>query len=608
MFFAIFYLGLIFLVGLFLTSGFKLSDFEKILGSYLLGTIVASWLAFLPALFFESMKTGIFFSLLLLIILLYFFRQKISFRFKIGKFEMILFVFLLIFSIFINIKSVLTKKADGIYAGPNNWGDVAYHLSLVNSFANSDNFPPQEPIYAGHRLRYYFMVDFFSAILKFLNLEMRWSILLPNILNVVVFFSLVYCFGIKITKKKFVAVLSIIFLIFSGGLGFVSFFKENARNNIIWALLNNHQRDYTNAPELGYQFGNLTTTLLPRRALPFGLAFSLFTLCVILPFLFEEKEIKKKELVILGSLAGLSFLFHAYSLFCTTILIFTIALFYRKKEMIYYFVPLGIFAIFQLPFFFPKASFLKNFLSLKLGWVAPKSLVGFIIFWIKNLGLFLPLFLMAFFVSSKKNKILYSFSNLFFLLPNIIQFQPYDYDNILIFFFWLIFVAIACAESVYFIFQKGNFGKSLFLFLFIFTILSGFIAMVWFLNTSWKLYTEDDLKIAEWIVKNTEKSSIFLTAENHNHLVPMLAGRTVYRGYGGWLWTRGIDWQERIPFVRSAYQGEISKEELLKEKISFVFVGPMELYSEDYRVNLEFFEKNFKKVFDNSKIKIYKVF
>ena len=47
----------------------------------------------------------------------------------------------------------------------NNFGDLPFHISVITSFAFGNNFPPEDPTYAGVHFTYPFLTDFVSAIL-----------------------------------------------------------------------------------------------------------------------------------------------------------------------------------------------------------------------------------------------------------------------------------------------------------------------------------------------------------------------------------------------------------------------------------------------------------
>ena len=60
----------------------------------------------------------------------------------------------------------MIERPDGIYTGVlNNFGDLPFHLSVITSFAYGQNFPPEDPTFAGVRFTYPFLTDFhFSGV------------------------------------------------------------------------------------------------------------------------------------------------------------------------------------------------------------------------------------------------------------------------------------------------------------------------------------------------------------------------------------------------------------------------------------------------------------
>ena len=59
----------------------------------------------------------------------------------------------------------MIETPEGIFTGLlNNFGDLPFHLSVITGFSLGNNFPPQDPTYAGVRFTYPFLTDFVSAI------------------------------------------------------------------------------------------------------------------------------------------------------------------------------------------------------------------------------------------------------------------------------------------------------------------------------------------------------------------------------------------------------------------------------------------------------------
>jgi hypothetical protein len=67
--------------------------------------------------------------------------------------------------------------ADGIHTGgTENFGDLPLHLGAITSFVDGNNFPPQNPSWAGAKFAYPFMSDFLTAcMIKLGRVFMRRS-------------------------------------------------------------------------------------------------------------------------------------------------------------------------------------------------------------------------------------------------------------------------------------------------------------------------------------------------------------------------------------------------------------------------------------------------
>jgi hypothetical protein len=75
----------------------------------------------------------------------------------------------------------MVEKPDGIYTGvQNNYGDLPFHLSIITSFANGANFPPEDPTFAGARFTYPFIADFVAACFVRAGAGLRQALMLEN--------------------------------------------------------------------------------------------------------------------------------------------------------------------------------------------------------------------------------------------------------------------------------------------------------------------------------------------------------------------------------------------------------------------------------------------
>ena len=89
-----------------------------------------------------------------------------------------------------------------------------------------------------------------------------------------------------------------------------------------------------------------------------------------------------------------------------------------------------------------------------------------------------------------------------------------------------------------------------------------------------------DLALAAELARVLPPDARVLTADAHNHVVPMLAGRGVVLGYRGWLWTHGIDYRELERDVGRMFALEADAPGLFaRHGVTHVYLGPGERYT-----------------------------
>lgn len=196
----------------------------------------------------------------------------------------------------------------------NAWGDVAWHMANVTNFADGQNIPPENPIYAGTRLTYPFLVNFFSGMLLQLGASYSSSVNLPAFMLMILTFVLFYCLSRNATGQRAAGVIALILLIGAGGvLGWTRIADDYAQSGqpLVEFLLN-LPRDYSGSggDADGFHFLNpILSLLLPQRSFLFGmpLAFS------ILLLLIAAHPLQTIPYLYAGILAGLLPLFHGHT-------------------------------------------------------------------------------------------------------------------------------------------------------------------------------------------------------------------------------------------------------------------------------------------------------
>ncbi|MGH9800715.1 MAG: hypothetical protein ACRD82_10150, partial [Blastocatellia bacterium] len=71
---------------------------------------------------------------------------------------------------------------DGLHTAPaNNFGDLPFHFGVITSMAYGENLPPQNPIFAGMKFTYPFLVDFLTAFFIRCGADWRAAFFVENI-------------------------------------------------------------------------------------------------------------------------------------------------------------------------------------------------------------------------------------------------------------------------------------------------------------------------------------------------------------------------------------------------------------------------------------------
>ena len=217
--------------------------------------------------------------------------------------------------------------------------------------------------------------------------------------------------------------------------------------------------------------------------------------------------------------------------------------------------------------------------------------------------------LIGFILADKKlKKFVLPFWGLF-IGASLFTFQPFAWDNTKLFDHWYLIVAILAGLVLQKMWQKNwrlKIGAVILFGLMIWPGVTETIKFNQYQKNKYLFFGKEQLALAEIAKKIIPAQAVVLTASNHNHWLPTLTGRKIVLGYGGWLWSYGIDYQERETDVRQIYQTG-SKELLKKYQINYVLIGPEERRQFQIRINENWFVKNFPAIKLDQENTLYKI-
>jgi hypothetical protein len=519
-------------------------------------------------------------------------------------------------------------KPDGLWAGYINiWGDWAAHLTFAGSFAYGHNFPPQYPIDPGNNLGYPFMIDFLAANLVPLGSPLTSALVLTSGLLGLAFPAVLYLAAARLAGGRGAAAVAVFVFLFSGGLGFYYFFFDVAHGGL--GVLAHLPREYTLNRDLNFQWLTpVLAYLVPQRSTLFG--FSLALIALLLVWLAVRERHDWRTFLFAGVVAGLMPAFHVHAYGTVVALAAFWAIFNRQREWIAFFIPALAFAIPVLHWMWPPVnntacsagSSIRGY-CIEAGWLSYTDWqrdgvfafpIDFVWFWIKNTSVFIPLLVIAQFA---RQYFPTGFAKwfapmwLWFLVPNIIVLQPWDWDNTKFFIFWALFGSILVGGLIAGMFRRGPFMAALAAVLLVLLGLSGALDLARASDASVSSYQFTDtkgLQVADWVRQNTKFDAVFAVADEHNSPIPTLAGRRVMSGYPGWLWTYGLgDYIQKQADEASILRGDQNTPDLVdRYNVSYVLIGPQEL-APSRAASKAYWQQHGTLVYSNDEYSVYRV-
>jgi hypothetical protein len=499
----------------------------------------------------------------------------------------------------------------GLVAGnPGVYADWAAHLTYAGSFAYGANFPPQFPVDPGHPMSYPFLVDFFAATLVPLGTSLTSALVLSSGLLFLAFPAVMYLAAVRLIGSRGGAALAVLVFALGGGLGSAYLVADVDRLGI--AALQHLPQLYTQIPDKNYVWLNpVLAWMVPQRSVLLGFSLALLTMAL----LWQASRLERPAwppFAFAGVIAGLTPLCHLHAYGTVVALAAFWALLTPRREWLAYFVPAFVLGA-------PVALWMVSggAASMRVQWWWLANTAGHhdgpVWFWLKNTGLFIPALVAAFAwrgLLPPRAALHLAPIWLWFLVPNVLVFQPWDWDNTKFFAYWALLGALPVGALLAGLMRRGYEGRALAALLAAVLMLAGGLDLARTLDTSVSAAGFTDaggVRMATWVRANTGSRSVFLVAPEHNEPVPTLGGRRVVVGYAGWLWTYGLsDWATRTNDARRMLAGDPATPALLRRYgVNYVVVGPPEVNS--FGARPAYWDQVGHRVYSNGSYTVYRI-
>src|SRR5205807_2164732 len=437
------------------------------------------------------------------------------------------------------------------------------------------------------------------------------------------------------------AILTPVLVILNGGFGWTMLFSDvNKSEGGVFQILKHIPHSYTILPEVeqGWRWGNSVTSLLvPQRGFLLGIPLAVIVFTQWWAAMRDggtrgngdaEKGVKKasdlrvsasprlrvsRRMLAAGVVAGLLPLIHAHSFITVMGVGACLALInWRQwREWLTFFVVASVIAGPQLLWStHGSAVSTRAFIGWEFGWGHGDENVVW--FWIKNTGVFIPLLILALLWKTDKylvsRKLLYFYLpfTLCFIVPNMIKFAPWIWDNVKILFYWWIASAPIVALLLARLWNGDLWHRVIAGCLFVVLTLAGALDVYALVTKQGEFeeFDRDGVVFADMIKQQTPPKATILHAPIHNTPI-FLTGRRSLMGYPGHIWTHGIDSGSREADIKKIYEGAADAPGLLaKYGVDYVVVDPQE--RSVMQVNDEFFGR-YKEVVTVGEYHLYKV-
>lgn len=408
-------------------------------------------------------------------------------------------------------------KDGGIYGGESTYGDLQFHCAIITNVAQGE-FPPEYSLFPGERLDYPFLGDSLSSSLYIFGTSLRWSILLPSFVIILMLVAGFFIFAYEILKQKYAAAFATVFFFLNGGFGFI-YFLDGLKNNPgnFTRMFTEWYHTPTNYNEHFIRWSNtICDMIIPQRTFMVG------WMVVLLAFWLLYRAVTqndRKYYIYAGIITGLLPMIHMHSFLavCISAALWSICFFFTREldpekdnitkamQWIYvillgamllipqFIYPILIFtAIMTISFLVyyiqsdPDKQAVWNYIKNWLIFIVPVAVLalpqiffwtissqttssGFlktqlgwtanegdnwVWFWTKNIGIVFVFLVPTIFAVKRRLLALYSGALALFIIANLILFQPNDYDNNKIFYVWYMFSLFLVTAYIFSIYQR----------------------------------------------------------------------------------------------------------------------------------------------------------
>jgi hypothetical protein len=454
---------------------------------------------------------------------------------------------------------------------PFNLGDLGLHITYIKTFANGVAMWPESPIYVYSQLRYPAGIDLFNGLLTNLGFDLRHQLITTGLLASLATFYALYRWGGTFTVAGF---------LFNGGIAG-------------YQILDTHKfLDYQGTSHVSWKSIPLTM-FVTQRGLLYAIPAGLLLLCQWRSK-YGSKEEKQQQLlppwaefILYASMP----LFHVHTFIALSLVLFVLFL-ARPASRLPLLKLVGAAVLPAVFFVWLTTDHMRagSILEWHFGWTQTVGdfKMEFFLFWLFNFGAFLPLVVALIWIVAQQegdrlrsgkfelsiDAAYLAAAVLIFLLSLCVKTAPWEWDNIkLLIWAYFISLPILWERLLRRWTLPARVGACIIVFF------SGFVSLIGGLAVNkdgYEFANRSEVDFVAAAVRRLPIEARFAGFPTYNHPL-LLNGRKMVCGYGGHLWTQGINSTDVENKLRNLMLGQGDWQKAARElQVRYLFWGNLE--------------------------------
>lgn len=528
----------------------------------------------------------------------------------------------------------ILRNVDGaLHVGQSTYGDLCLHLGIATSLRGAA-YPPDYSLLPNTLLGYPFLGDSMVTTMLLFGSDLTAAFTVTGTLMMLLVFLGYVIFCWELTHSRAATAVATALMFVNGGLGFLYALDGVGRDATAFHnIFTGFYLTPTNQPALNLRWVNvICDMMIPQRTLLAGWMALIPALWLLLT---AARDRDMRAFALLGVWAGAMPMIHTHSflalgLISAGAMVYTVLRAGRQKRVAA-FLPFALYGGVALALALPQLltwsvpqTVHGGALRFRFNWVNNQDghlIDGYCWFWIKNVGLIWLMMVPAALVGKRAprgdagpmaqgdlTRMLGVGALCVYVVAELIQFQPNEYDNNKL--FYVAFMAMLPAVGLYLIAiwnrLKGLPGRALLASVFMLvSTLSGALSIAREVVSDYRLFDPEAVRAAAWFEENTPAHAVVLTGNQHNNPVAALAGRNIICGTGSYLYFHGIDYSVQQQDERAMLQWPGDNLDLLdRYGVECVYLSSYE--RSDFDVDEAWFADHCDLVFSEGDICVYR--